>query len=117
MIPSHHLSLKLIQRCPGCKTAFQQARISILRESTTSILAHLNCVKCGVNLLANVVNMPQGLIGNAILTDLNEEEVLSLLSGEALSEDDFLNLYNIIHNKKIINDFGQSGEIPLNPGQ
>lgn len=102
MIPSHQLSLKLIQRCPACEMPFQQAQVTILSETNLTVLAHLHCTNCRVNLLANVVNMPQGLVGNAMLTDLTVAEALRLLELKQLTEDDFLSLYKSIKNTGMI---------------
>ena len=101
MFNSHNLSLKLIQRCPACNAAFQQAQISIVQETDFTLLAHMQCQQCRVNLLANVVNMPQGLVGNAILTDIQLEEVGKLLDFEAMEDNYFLNVYNFVRQKDL----------------
>ncbi|MFH0873667.1 MAG: hypothetical protein V1846_02385 [Candidatus Komeilibacteria bacterium] len=100
---SHFLSLKLIQKCPACNSQFQQTTVTILEESDFSLLAHLHCLNCHVNLLANVVTMPQGLVGNAILIDLRSDEAPVILARQALTEDDWLNLYQQVSNKQFIN--------------
>ena|SRR3989344_3711490 len=100
---SHFLSLKLIQKCPACNSQFQQATVTILEESEFSLLAHLHCLNCHVNLLANVVTMPQGLVGNAILIDLRSDEASAILTRQPLTEDDFLNLYQQVREQQFIN--------------
>ncbi len=100
---SHFLSLKLIQKCPACNNQFQQATVTILDESEFSLLAHLHCLNCSVNLLANVVTMPQGMVGNAILVDLRSDEAPEVIARSALTEDDFLNLYQQVTDSNFIN--------------
>ena len=104
----HHLHLKLIQKCPACVTAFDQDKINILMNAESTVLAHLHCDNCGVNLLANVVAMPQGLVGNAILTDLQIPEAMTALEDNKLSEDLFLALYQEISSKKLLTNVRQS---------
>lgn len=102
------MHLKLIQKCPGCGTEFDQRRITILMNAEQSVLAHLHCDICSVNLLANVVAMPQGLVGNAILTDLQIDEALSTLETARITEDMFLTLYQEIHSKNLLINVRQS---------
>lgn len=101
MFNSHNLSLKLIQHCPSCNTAFQQAQISIIQETDFTILAHMQCAHCHMNMLANVVTMPQGLVGNAILTDLHLEEVQKLLEAGEMNEDYFLNMFSFVRQRDL----------------
>jgi hypothetical protein len=111
----HHLHLKLIQKCPACDTVFDQSRITILMNAEQTVLAHLHCDNCGVNLLANVVAMPQGLVGNAILTDLQITEAISAIEDEKLTEDMFLALYQQISSKKLLTNVRQSVAMPELP--
>lgn len=104
----HHLHLKLIQKCPACNTAFDQNKINILINAEATVLAHLHCDSCSVNLLANVVAMPQGLVGNAILTDLQIPEAMSAIEDEKLTEDLFLALYQEINSNKLLTNVRQS---------
>jgi len=107
---SHHLSLKLIQRCPACQSAFQRAQVSILMENEMAVLAHMSCLNCGANLIANVITMPQGLVGNAVLTDMTADEAGQLLIERGLTEDEFLNIYAFIHANQLLRKLhGQPG--------
>jgi|GEM_PF-3020121 len=104
----HHLHLKLIQQCPACDTIFDQAQINILLNAEATVLAHLHCETCNVNLLANVVALPQGLVGNAILTDLQISEAMAAIEDGKLTEDTFLALYQEINSKKLLINVRQS---------
>ncbi len=77
-------------------------------NAESTVLAHLHCDICNVNLLANVVAMPQGLVGNAILTDLQIDEALPVLETARITEDAFLALYNEIHAKNLLINVRQS---------
>ena len=44
-------------------------------------------------MVSNLINMPFGLAGSAILTDLTADEVLKFKKGEGVSVDDVLDVY------------------------
>ena len=103
MIPSsHQLTLKLLQKCPACQARIPTSGVHILEETENNIIAHLSCGSCRVNYLTYVMNHPQGLVGNAIMTDLNYEEALQFLDTTALTANSFLELYTLIHSPDFI---------------
>ena len=105
MIPSsHQLSLKLIERCPSCHASIPHANIHILDETEMKLLAHLACAHCLSKYLTFIVNHPQGLVGNAILTDLNYRETLHLMNHDAFDEDEFLQLFKLVSRKDFLNN-------------
>lgn len=104
MIPSsHQLSLKLIERCPSCQSTVPLMNIHILNETDTNITAHMACPHCYSKYLMYIVTHPQGLIGNAILTDLNYEETIALIGQGPMSEDEFLAIYKLTQSADLIN--------------
>jgi hypothetical protein len=97
-------SIRLVQNCPVCNRKYQQNRVQIIDEFGKSFLAYLTCNFCQSNLIVKVISMPQGLVGNAILTDLNPEEVLRFSDGTRISGDDILNIHQSINNNEILNN-------------
>lgn len=82
-------SLKLIQSCPLCGRDYQDNRLQIIDEAENELLAYLSCQTCQGRVLARVTILPQGLVGNAILTDLESDEV-SRFSKEGLVDANFV---------------------------
>lgn len=96
-------SIRLVQNCPVCDRKYQPNRVQIIDEFGNSFLAYLTCNFCQSNLIVKVINMPQGLVGNAILTDLSPEEVLRFSDGNKISGDDILNVHQSLSNNEIFN--------------
>lgn len=97
MIPSaHHLSLKLLQKCPSCESVLDSAMVHVLIESDTTMMAHIACSSCLASFITMLSNHPHGMVGNAILTDLNYPETMQSLTAESITEDEFLTLYRMI---------------------
>ena len=96
-------SIRLIQDCPVCGRKYQSNRVEIIDEIGNSFLAYLTCNFCHSNLIVKVINMPQGLVGNAILTDLTPEEVLRFSDENRISTDDILNVHQSLNHNKIFN--------------
>ena len=104
MIPSsHQLSLKLIERCPSCRAFIPMKNIHILNETEMNLSAHLACANCLSKYLTFIVNHPQGLVGNAILTDLDYGETMHFMDENNMSEDEFLAVYRAISRPDFIN--------------
>ncbi|RJQ35130.1 hypothetical protein C4566_01270 [Candidatus Parcubacteria bacterium] len=97
------LNLRLIKKCPVCNTDYQQSMIQVLDESEFGVLTYATCDRCGANLLAKFASMPQGVIGNAILTDLKPQEVMDFATNESISDDDVLDMQYMIGKKELIN--------------
>ncbi|PWB39013.1 MAG: hypothetical protein C3F02_00130 [Parcubacteria group bacterium] len=101
-IPSS-LNLRLIRSCPVCNQEYRQSMIQVLDESEMGFLTYATCSTCGANLLTKFSSLPQGVIGNAILTDLRAEEVLEFADREVLTEDDVLYIQQVISKKDLLN--------------
>lgn len=101
-IPSS-LNLRLIRSCPICNQEYRQSMVQVLEENDMGFLTYASCASCGANLLTKFSTLPQGLVGNAILTDLKAEEVLDFASGDVISDDEVLYIQQAISKKNLIN--------------
>lgn len=97
-------SIRLVQNCPVCDRKYQPNRVQIIDEFGNSFLAYLTCNFCQSNLIVKVISMPQGLVGNAILTDLSPEEVLRFSDGIKVTADDILNVHQSLTKNEIFNN-------------
>ena len=103
MLPVNHpLSLKLIKKCPICLTDYQQSMVQVLDENEFGLLTYATCAYCGANLLTRFASLPQGFIGNAILTDLIPQEVMDFAVGDDLTADEILTLHEQLKQKDLI---------------
>ena len=102
------LNLKLIRRCPVCSQDYQQSMIQVLDENEYGVLTYSTCHNCGSNLLTRFTSMPQGVVGNAILTDLLSSEVMDFAKLEELAEDDVIFIQQALSQKDLIKSFKKS---------
>ncbi len=72
---NNNFHLKLIQSCPVCGREYQEPMLKLIGEGNKDVLAHITCDQCQSKLLVKVVMTANGLVGNALLTDLFPEEV------------------------------------------
>ena len=109
MVPaSHQLSLHLMEKCPACRSAIPMQNIHILDETEMNMLAHLSCARCNNKYLTYIMHQPNGLIGNAVLTDLTYNETVSSLDGKRIDEDALLVLYQLVHRADFITQLTNS---------
>ena len=86
-------SLRLIRKCPVCNSKYTQNRVQIIDSNQDGVLVYFSCPVCFSSLLAQIAEMPFGMVGSAMLTDLQADEVLKFKKGETVSVDDVLNVY------------------------
>jgi hypothetical protein len=89
-------SLKLVQKCPVCNGDYQQGRIDILDEDERGFLAYMTCNFCASSIIVRVATLPNGLVGNAILTDLSNSEVLDYSSSGKIKSNQVLALHELV---------------------
>lgn len=97
------LNLRLIKNCPVCQREYRQNMVQILSENEFGLLTHMTCAHCGAHLLTRLSTMPQGVVGNSILTDLQADEVMSFLNHDEISADDVLRVHQLLEDNKLIN--------------
>lgn len=96
------LNIKLVKTCPICQTEYQQNLMQVLSENETGMLTYVTCTHCQASLLTRFSTLPQGIVGNAILTDLKSEEVMPFADSDALSENDVLDIHQLIIKKDLM---------------
>ena len=99
---SHQLSLRLIERCPACRTRIAIRNVHIIQETQHNILTHMSCTECNSKFLTMIVHYPHGLTGNSMPTDLTYDEVTRMRQQEAITEDEFLELYRAVKSGSFI---------------
>jgi len=104
MINNFHspLNLNLIKKCPICSSDYRQTDVQILDENEFGVLTYATCLSCKANLLTKFTSLPQGVIGNAILTDLSPQEVLDFAEDSDIEADDVLDIQAMLSKKELI---------------
>lgn len=92
-------SLRLIKQCPVCNTKYTSRKVQIVDFSDTGVLLYFSCPVCFSSLLANVTEMPFGLVGSAMLTDLQFNEVKKFKNADPVNADDVLGVYKALEGR------------------
>ena len=98
-------NLHLIKKCPICSADYEQSSVQVLDENEFGVLTYASCHSCRANLLTKFTSLPQGVIGNAILTDLSPQEVLDFAAKSPVEADEVLDIQAMLSKKELIKNF------------
>ncbi len=94
-------SLRLIKQCPVCANNYEAQKIKIVDFTESGVLVHFFCEICQSSLLAQITEMPFGIVGSAMLTDLAAHEVNKFKNSGPVTIDDVIEVYQKLRNKGI----------------
>jgi len=95
------LGLKMIKQCPVCKASFEIGEIEMVGETDEGqVLLHFSCGKCSSCLVAKLTPMPFGMVGQAMLTDLDSGEAVSVMGQEEVGDDGLIEIYRRLESGK-----------------
>ncbi len=92
-------SLRLIKQCPVCNTSYTSRKVQIVDFTETGVLLYFSCPICQSSLLAQIVEMPFGMVGSAMLTDLKFNEVQKFKNAQPVNADDVLEVYQKLESR------------------
>jgi|GEM_PF-351457 len=95
-------SLKLIKQCPVCNSEYLLEKITVVAGEEDGYLLHFSCNHCANALLVKIAPLPFGVIGSAMLTDLEANEVLKFKNAGTVSVDDVLEVYQNLEGNRVI---------------
>ena len=95
-----------------CRAEQVTANVEILEEVGSGFLAYLSCTRCGASLIVRVAAMPQGLVGNAILTDLSSDEVVRFALTSNVTPDDVLATWELATSPSLLAAIGLPLPVP-----
>jgi hypothetical protein len=85
--------LKLISRCPLCKTSYDPLEAKVLQERDDAHLLHIICRKCANAVLALIFVSNDGVSSVGLVTDCSYDDVLRFRESGEVSIDDVLAVY------------------------
>lgn len=98
--PLDNLSGKLLSKCPICGSKNDVLEMTIIDDQGENNMVYIKCEKCHTSFVG-VVNLdPTGASIVSFATDLQKDEIVKFQKGERVSEDDILDLHNILEDKK-----------------
>ena len=96
-----HTSQRLIQRCPVCDKEYSVKVVRVLDVSDSGYLVHFTCEKCYTGVVASIVEMPFGMVGSGLVTDLSADEVVKFHKSRIIQQDDVLEIHQLFKNGKM----------------
>ena len=93
-------SLRLIKQCPVCSTKYTVSRAKIVDITEDGFIIYFSCSNCWSSLLANITEMPFGMVASAMLTDLQLNELEKFKNAEPVNVDDVLEVHKGLRNKE-----------------
>ncbi|HNZ86430.1 MAG TPA: hypothetical protein PLD95_01680 [bacterium] len=97
------LSKKLLQKCPVCGDTYNYSKVKLLEANDSYILSYFKCQKCGTGVAMKAIFIPTGMVGQAVITDLEADEIMKLKNNnESITSADVLCVYDFIKNEKDI---------------
>jgi len=92
--------LKTLISCPLCETPYHPLLRKIIEENEEAHLFHLECEKCGSQVLALVTTDWPTPISVGLVTELKSEEVKKFKNSRAVEIDDLIDLHFILKNNE-----------------
>ena len=91
------ISKKLLQKCPVCGETYNYSKVKLLEANDSYILSYFKCQKCETGVAMKAVFMPTGMIGQAVITDLEADEIMKLKNNnESITSADVLYMYDFM---------------------
>ncbi len=93
-------SQQLNPQCPICSQRYDIQHVNILRENNQGVLSHFSCKNCSASFIAAIVETPFGHMASGLLTDLGADEVLKFAEQDVITNDDVLEVHEMLENNK-----------------
>ncbi len=88
--------MRLNGRCPICNTMYDLQKYRVIGERDHNILTYIQCSQCGSAVLSLMSINQFGLQAIGLLTDLTSEEVAKFESIESITQDDVIQLHQML---------------------
>lgn len=90
-------NLKVITHCPVCHYHYNPVEAKLLAENDGAHLLYIKCQRCQSAVLALVLMSGFGLSSVGLITDLESQEVAKFQQAKAISGDEILELFSLLH--------------------
>ncbi len=91
---------KILQKCPVCGADYDAKKVQLIDAEDLSILSYFKCETCLSGIALKIMIMPHGLVGQAIVTDLEANEIMNYKNKKDLvNSKDVLEVYSFFKSK------------------
>lgn len=92
---------KLLSVCPVCGNKYTRWKGKVLDETADAELMYVVCPHCGGAMVALVLAMGPVISSIGLITDLTSTDVDKFKMAEKITEDDLIELHNILANNQL----------------
>lgn len=85
--------LRYITNCPLCHSRYRPFEARIIQENDEAHLIHIQCKKCTGSVVALIMTSAMGVTSFGLVTDFLPHEVMKFGTGDPITTDDVLDLY------------------------
>ena len=94
---------KILQKCPICESDYDAKKVQLLDAQDLDVLSYFKCENCHSGIVLKIMIMPHGLVGQAIVTDLEPNEILYFKNKKSfVNSSDVLYVYDFFKRNKDI---------------
>jgi hypothetical protein len=90
-------SLDFLSKCSFCGGDFDPNRLTLLEEGTQKTILHATCPSCKTSAIFFLSNNQSGMVTLGMATDLDDQEVASKFSEQAVSADEVLDVHQFLN--------------------
>ena len=94
------LKKQVLILCPICNKEYKPTNIKSVTEAGDTLLAHSNCPRCQSSILSLLYKDMLGITMVGMVTDLSYNDAVRIKDQPPLDEDDILEAYQQINQKK-----------------
>lgn len=105
---------KLMGKCPLCHFEYKTLQAKIIDENRDAQLMYIKCQKCHSAILVLIITSGPFISSLCFVTDLNDDDLLSLKNNKKINDEDLLDFYQLFKDKNFCHNFLQKNNLTLN---
>lgn len=88
-----------VSRCPFCSSEYDLDGSKVIAEEADSTMVYVTCTDCESSIIAIVAMSGLGIVSLGLVTDMTEADTKRLMKEGAVSSNDLLHLYEMLHKR------------------
>ncbi len=93
-------NVDFLSKCSFCGNGFEQEDLVILEDRDQGSAFHVTCAQCNTSTIVFLSSSQSGIISAGIATDLDDREVRSKYSSNAITADEVIDMHQFISRYK-----------------
>ena len=93
-----------VSRCPFCSAEYDLDGSKVIAEEEESTMVYVTCTDCESSIIAIVAMSGLGIVSLGLVTDMTEADTKRLLREGAVSSNELLSMYEMLHKNSSLQD-------------